>query len=263
MKKGIAHFYGFDIDKEERAKLIHEQGFDCVITNQDSRFFNQNGTMQEQMDIFKKYNLEVSSLHNQYVTEELPNFWLDNEIGTKLENTLKYDIETAGKYGIKCVVVHMMGEYSAFGETRLKRILDFCETHKVFLAVENIDYKHPFIEIFEKINHPYLKFCYDSGHNNCFDPEIDYLEKYGDKLICLHLHDNNGKQDEHTLNRFGTINWHSIAKKLAKLDTSNLVLDYETLMYGHRNEVELSECLSEIYRQPEELENLIKKYKNN
>ena len=261
MKKGISYYYGYKVDKNERAKKIKQAGFDCVITNQDPRFDEQNGTMTEQVETFDKYGLEISSLHNQYKTEELPNFWLDNEIGEKLEKTLIHDILTAQKYKIKCVVVHMLGEYSEFGEKRLKRILKTCAETGVYLAVENIDEKRPFLDIFENIDDPYLRFCYDSCHNNCFDPEIDYLGKYGKKLVCLHLHDNSGFYDDHTLNRFGTIDWDKLAQKLATLDTSNLVLDYEMIMNKNKEKVTADEVLAETYKQAVELEKMIEKYK--
>ena len=262
MKKGISFYFGYNTNIHSRGKMIKAAGFDCVMANQDPRLNVHNGNFETQIKIFKKNNLEGSSLHNQYKTEELENFWLDNDVGKRLEETLKLDILAAQKYGFKCVVVHMMGNFSEFGKLRLLRILDLCEECNVFLAVENIDYKQPFKDIFDNISHPYLKFCYDSGHNNCFDPEIDYLSLYGDKLVCLHLHDNNGKSDEHTLNEYGTINWQEIARKLAKLDTDNLSLDYEMLFYSDI-EIELSdmECLKEIYKQACELESMILEYK--
>jgi len=262
MKKGISFFFGYSNDIRDRAKQIKNFGFDCVMTNQDPRFNDDNGTINKQIELFKINNLEVSTLHNQYKTEELEFLWTDTEIGDRLEETLKQDILTASKYGFKSVVVHTMGNYNKIGEARLLRLLELCEKSNVFLAIENIDYKQPFADIFENISHPYLKFCYDSGHNNCFDPEFDYLEKYGDKLICFHLHDNNGKQDQHTLNKFGTINWKNLAKKLSKLNLENISLDYELLLYcEERSSVSLEECLSETYRQACELEEMILKYK--
>ena len=79
-----------------------------------------------------------------------------------------------------------------------------------------------------------MRFCYDSGHNHCFDGDYDYLEKYGDKLICLHLHDNMGDSDSHTLNKYGNIDWDVVASKLAKCNNVNL--DYELLLYKKQNE---------------------------
>lgn len=260
MDKGITFYFGYDIEKTKRAKLISECGFNTVMTNQDPRFVNQNGTIEEQIEIFKNNNLKVSSLHNQYKTEELTFFWQDCLIGDKLEETLIFDIETAHKYGFKCVVVHTMGKFNEIGKNRLLRILDVCEKNNVFLAIENIDYQQPILDIFKNINHPYLKFCYDSGHNNCFDRDFDYLSNFGDKLICLHLHDNNGLRDQHTLNRFGTINWTALAQKLSKLDLSNVSLDYELLMYEGEKPNEI-ECLKETFNQACDLEKMINQFK--
>lgn len=260
MDKGICFYFGYNVDKFESGKLIAESGLNTVMTCADPRFINENGDMDTQMQIFKENGLKVSSLHNQYRTEELENFWRDNKIGEKLEKTLILDIKTAKKYGFKCVVVHMMGEFNDFGKARLLRVLNECEKNNVYLAIENIDHEHPLTEIFENVHHPYLKFCYDSGHNNCFDKDFDYLSKYGDKLVCLHLHDNNGTRDQHTLNRYGTIDWNKLAQKLARLDLSNISLDYELLFYEGKKP-EVHECLREVYNQACELERLINKYK--
>ena len=208
-------------------------------------------------------------MHNQYTSSELPDFWKDTALGNKLEETLKQDILIAKKYHFKCVVVHMLGSYSKIGEERLLRILDFCELNKIPIAIENIDHNEVFFEIFKRINHSYLKFCYDSGHNNW---EIAFLcilapffhvlnlENFKDKLICMHLPDNMGQSDEHTLNRFGNINWNKIAQTLATINTENISLDYEMIMHT-KNGTSMEECVTETYKQAVELENLIEKYK--
>ena len=163
-------------------------------------------------------------------------------------------------FGFKCVVVHLFGEYSKVGEERLKRLLDYCESVNVPLAIENINAPKLFKAVFDHLSHPYLKICYDSGHNNVFDKETDYLTLYKDKIICLHLHDNNGKADEHTLNKFGTIDWDEIAKRLAALP-EEISLDYEMLMYNNHG-VAMEDCLTETYRQAAKLEEKIKHFKS-
>lgn len=259
MKKGISLYFGYATDKEERFKLISGAGFDCIMTNFDERFDGQNGTMEEQLRFMKKYNLKPASLHSRYSARELPEFWKKGEIGDKLEANLMEDIRNASKYGFCAVVVHMFGKYSKVGEERIKRLLSYCEKMKVPFAIENIDDPALFKTIFEKIDHPYLKICYDSGHNNYVDKETDYLTLYRDKIVCLHLHDNNGIDDEHTLNRFGTINWDEIARKLALLP-NKVSIDYEMLMYNNHN-VPMQECLNETYKQAVELEKKILSYR--
>lgn len=259
MNKGISFYYGFKENYKDRAKKIKKAGFDCVIANADKKFINQNGSIREQIKSFKKNGLKVSSLHMKYNQSDLPNFFCDNKIGKKLEKNLISDVKVAHKYGFKCVVVHLCGKPSSIGIERLNRVLKVCEKLDVPLAIENIDEREPFIYAFENIKNKYLRFCYDVGHNHCFDPSFDYLEKYGDKLICLHLHDNKGDKDSHTLNKYGNIDWEEIAKKLAKCPDVNL--DYELLLVYKGEESEI-ETLNICYKQACELDTMITKYRN-
>jgi len=258
MNKGISFYFGYDIEYKKRAKMIKEAGFDCVITNADKRFNKQNGTLKQQVKIFTKLGLKVSSLHMRYNEIELINFFLNNKIGDKLEKTLIKDLKLAKKYRFSCVVVHLEGEFSEIGKERIKRILKVCENLEVPIAIENIDYQYLFTEVFDNIESKYLRFCYDSGHNNCFDSYFDYLGKYGDKLACLHLHDNDGLEDQHTLNEFGSIEWDMIARKLSKCNEVNL--DYELLMNVKKKYSE-EEVLKECYKQAVLLERKILEYK--
>lgn len=260
MDKGISFYFGYQINYKKRAKMIKDAGFDSVITNADKAFKKQNGTIRKQVKLFKKVGLKLSSLHMHYNDNELKEFFCEGKIGDRLEKNLIKDLKIAKKYGFKCVVVHLQEVYSDIGLKRIERILKVCEDLNVPLAIENIDYQNLFIKIFEKIDNKYLKFCYDSGHNNCFDSYFKYLQKYGDKLICLHLHDNDGLEDLHTLNKFGTIDWDDVAKQLA--NCNEVSLDYELLMHTKKANISAQETLSECYKQACELEERIINYKN-
>lgn len=256
--KGISFYYGYDSNYKKRAKLIKETGFECVMTNADPKFNKQNGTIRKQVRIFKKLGLKLSSLHMTYKGKELYNFFLDNEIGDKIEKRIIKDLHIAKKYGFNCVVVHLEGEESKIGFDRIERILKVCEKVNVPIALENLIHNEIILEhLFEKHkDNPHLKFCYDCGHNHCFTPNYDFLEKYGDKLACLHLHDNEGDEDSHTLNRYGNIDWKELASKLAKCNEVNL--DYELLMYKRLNTDTEEDVLKTCYNQARELEKDIK-----
>ena len=256
MKKYISLFFGFLSPVEERIKKIKQAGFDGVITTADPRFYYQNGKLSKQMKLFKKYGLEVSSLHARYVKENLPNFWLDGKAGDNIKKDIIKDLKLAKKYGFTCVVVHMRGAYTNIGEKRLLEILAVCEKLDVPLAVENLLSSKIFIDIFKNISHPYLKFCYDSGHDNCDNSDLDYLALYSDKLITLHLHDNDGTGDQHTLNKIGTIDWNMIATKLAKINP-NINLDYEILYMKKIEGYSEDDVLNEVKSQADKLEIMI------
>ena len=61
----------------------------------------------------------------------------------------------------------------------------------------------------------YLGLCYDSGHGNVARDGLDWLDKLKDRLISIHLHDNDGLKDLHTLLFRGTVDWPRLAKLLA------------------------------------------------
>jgi len=276
MNKGISFHFGYVYDDiEEQVKAIKNAGFDCVIANADPKMEKENGPFRKQVKLFKKYDLKLSSLHMRYNRQELPNFWHDNPIGKKLERTIKQDVRLAKKYGFKCVVVHLRGEPNEVGYDRLRRILKLCEKVKIPLAIENIGNYHCFSKTFQNVKSDYLKFCYDSGHNHAFDPQVDYLGKFGKKLCAVHLHDNLGpnptakqlkgfafkKQslDMHTLNKYGNIDWECMARKLAKINPS-INLDYEVMMIYHKNET-AEETLKKVYEQACELDRMIERYR--
>ncbi len=259
-KKGITLFFGYKLHIGEAQKLIKKYGFDCIITNADKKFDSENGDIEQQVQTCKKYGLELSSLHMTYHGEDISKFWIDCDYGNMLEKNLIEDVKIAYKYGFTCVVVHLEGEPSQIGLDRLNRVLKYCEKHDIPLALENIGHFKLLKYTFDNINSPYLKFCFDIGHQNVFEPEYDNLKYFGDKLITLHLHSNNGQKDEHTLKKYGNIDWESFAKWLAK-NNPNINLDYEILMntrYGETPE----EVLAETYKEACELEKMIEKYKN-
>ena len=160
---------------------------------------------------------------------------------------------------------------------RLFRILKLCEKCDVPIAIENTHILNCVDQVLSDISHPYLKFCYDSGHNHCFNGDQDYLTRYKDRVVALHLHDNLGPKpknsqlkgfsikkeslDMHTLNKYGSIDWKDVAKQLAQVETS-INLDYEILMTYSKDET-AKEVLEETYAQACELEEMINKFKDN
>ncbi len=253
MFKGVRFYFGFEGDAKKRARLIKDVGFDGVITSGSAVFKRQNGSLAKQMKLFKKNGLQPSSLHARYSEESLPHFFLADKIGDKVEKRLIEDIKIAKKYGFRCLVVHLVGKISLVGVERFKRILKVCEKEQMTIALENLEDLKPLCFFLDNFKSPYVKFCYDVGHENCFTKKAKLLERYGKRLICVHLHDNDGKNDDHTLNRFGTINWQKIAKDLAK--TSIKWLDYELKV--ELRELSAEDVLIECKKQADELEKMI------
>lgn len=252
MHKGICFYFGYEVKPKDRVKLIKDAGFDSIITAGDKRFVSQNGTLRQQVRLFKKNELRLSSLHMRYFRDELPFFWKEGKLGEKLKKNLIKDVKNAKKYGFTCVVVHLIGEYSLIGEMRLKQILKVCEKVNIPLAIENMRQLDLFTKVFEKIKHPMLKFCLDIGHNNAYSNGYDYFEKFDNKLIALHLHNNDSFSDQHTL--YGNVDWQKLGQNLKT--HKDISLDFELIPRPHPD-MSANEFLDEAKKLADKLEDYI------
>ncbi|MFC1671335.1 sugar phosphate isomerase/epimerase family protein [Spirochaetota bacterium] len=113
----------------------------------------------------------------------------------------------------------------------LRIVLESCEKYNVKLALENAvhlqdgaeifylgDSIRDFEYIFEEIDSPYLKLCLDTGHANTNNEVMEFIKTFGDKIINIHYHDNNGLNDEHLCIGEGTVPWDQFARALQEID---------------------------------------------
>ncbi len=112
----------------------------------------------------------------------------------------------------------------------LHEVIPSCKKYKVCLALENVnpmpkdseffylgDNIHDLEYIYTSIKSPLLKLCLDIGHANTSEGPMPYLRKFGEKLVSIHFHDNNGNYDEHLAVGQGTVDWKSVANELNKM----------------------------------------------
>jgi len=58
--------------------------------------------------------------------------------------------------------------------------------------------------------------CYDSGRANSNTlKQMDFLDARKDRLMALHLHDNNGDGDQHQPPFYGNVDWTRLSKIIA------------------------------------------------
>jgi len=109
----------------------------------------------------------------------------------------------------------------------LKKLLNACDRTGICLALENVVPLRPeagfaflgdnikdFLYIYSKLDSPHLKFCLDCGHANTNEGPLEYVDKLGEKITCVHFHDNRGTHDEHLEVGQGTIPWKELMPAL-------------------------------------------------
>ncbi|MGL4345992.1 MAG: sugar phosphate isomerase/epimerase family protein [Cellulosilyticaceae bacterium] len=65
----------------------------------------------------------------------------------------------------------------------------------------------PLIEVIDEVNHPAFSICLDVGHVNAYSQYSlkEWIDSIGKRIGHVHLHNNNGKRDEHKGLAEGTI----------------------------------------------------------
>jgi sugar phosphate isomerase/epimerase len=134
--------------------------------------------------------------------------------------------------GGDAVVMHVPGP-AAPPEPLFKSLdecFDFCASLGVRIAVENGSWP-VLASVFERYCVEPVGLCYDCGHGN-FDGEgLDRLAQYKNRLVAVHLHDNNGTYDLHQLPFMGTVDWPRLAQLLATSSYAKC-LNFEVGMYN-------------------------------
>ena len=114
---------------------------------------------------------------------------------------------------------------TAFGLKNFERVVAEAERLGVKVALENTEgeeYLAALMAHFAGCNA--VGFCWDTGHEMCYNHSQDMLALYGDRLLCTHLNDNLGIRDFggnitfiddlHLLPFDGIADWADIASRL-------------------------------------------------
>lgn len=217
---GIFNWFGYPMSMNERAALIKSVGFTRTMLWWGDEYQEYAGDKETHPDIFRNAGLIIDSVHLPF--RNINDIWLDNESGEALFAYLKACIVSAGLHALPVGVLHITSGYkppplSNIGIKRIQNLADTAEKYEVVLALENLRRLNYLDYVFENVHSSALGFCYDSGHDLIYAAEpYLMLDKYGDKLKALHLHDNKGVMDEHLVPGEGKLNWGMVKSKLDK-----------------------------------------------
>ncbi|MGI5820212.1 MAG: sugar phosphate isomerase/epimerase family protein [Armatimonadota bacterium] len=136
-------------------------------------------------------------------------------------------LEMAARLGCDVAVLHIPAEPEepaarlAYWE-RLRRSLDALmgcsRTTGVRIALENGGTPEswvPIVRVLSEYGPEFAGLCYDAGHGNISGDGLDRLEAHSDRLLSVHLHDNDGSGDQHLLPFMGTVQWGRLAGLIA------------------------------------------------
>ncbi len=204
---------------------IGKNGFDFV-----DLFLEEDLAVPEKIDINKtkklleKYNLDVVG-HTAFY---LP-------IGAPVKLIREASVEEAERYFrvfeklcVKYVTIHAYWPSGLFSEEdgvqfqveTLKKLVKIAKKYNLRIMYESLDTKKDSLKNVEKIikKVPGLYFHLDIGHTNLYGRiPVSFIRRFREKLVHIHMHDNNGEEDEHKSLGKGNINFKKIIKELKKI----------------------------------------------
>lgn len=216
-KYSVFSWFGYPIPMEERFKLIKSAGFDGVLLWWSDEYAEIDGNKSLHPELARRQGLFIENIHTPF--KGINTLWLDRADSDEMEKILTSCIKECSEYEIPTAIIHVsQGDNppppNQSGLDRIKRLVEIAERKNINIALENLRKPQYLDFIFSNIQSDRLGFCYDSGHENCYTKGTDFLTQYGSKLMALHLHDNDGTDDQHRIPGEGSIDWNALTIKL-------------------------------------------------
>lgn len=180
---------------EEQLTLYKKTGFDGFFL-----------TWKPDLDLLslvskaKELDMVFQSIHAPW--DKAADFWHGDEAkGQKAIRELKACIDTCVKCNVPILVVHAFIGFeqhdpTKIGLVRFGQVVEYAREKGVKIAFENTEGEEYLIALMEHFaGNDTVGFCWDSGHEMCYNHSQDLLALYGDRLLCTHLNDNLGIRD--------------------------------------------------------------------
>ena len=249
-KTGISLENKYKLPMPEVIKMIKDAGFDAL-----SPVWTPDTDIDAICQRALECGLELQSLHAPFDRADL--LWKkDHPETADVMAQYKTCVDLCGKYSIPVLVIHVwIGFEYTFeptdeGFANFDEIVGYCEKKNVKAAFENTEGEEYLFALMDRYQgRDSVGFCWDSGHEMCYNRSQDLLDKYGDRMIMIHLNDNLGisradggifwTDDVHLLPYDGAADWDYNLDRLRKarpIDTLNLEIRTRSKPDRHEND---------------------------
>lgn len=236
----ITSVFQEEVDFETVISMISEAGFGIVSlgVKPNHSGYTTGAGRKRILKLLQRYGMSLDSIHAPSPEGDRL-FALDPALHAKAVDGCRMSLEAAADLDGRIVVIHLLLPYDIPNGQERDRMIDRgrravailgeqAERSGVRLALENgqrSDYDEVLIRLLAEFHSDHVGFCYDSGHENVQGACFNLLERFGNRLFTVHLHDNNG-EDTHELPYEGTIDWDRFRSIFQRLPyRGNLLLE--------------------------------------
>lgn len=283
--------------EKKAIEIIAKAGFDAVDLSlcgmrEEDNIFNGDDYREkakELLEIARQNGVFFNQAHAYF-----PSSFTEDQKTEIAVQKIKRGLEIASIVGAKVIVVHPMQhlyylvddndkKLKAINLNFYKELMPYCERYGIKVATENMWQtgklskvivestcaKAPeFCEYVDMIESKWMTACLDLGHCGLVGqtPE-NMIRKLGhDRLGALHVHDNNGREDNHVQPMapfVNSINWEEVCKALAEIDYQGDFTFEAEVMFKHANEYTVDAMAKHLHDIGRYLISRIEFYKEN
>ena len=214
---------GIGLSGAEQVRLFKKTGFEGFFAG-----WSRNADLEPVMQAAKEEGMILQSIHAPFT--KMAAMWKESGETQEAIDELIDCLKDCKKYGAPIMIIHPFIGFTEhtpteFGLMNYEKVVCAAEELGVKVAFENVEgeeYLAALMKYFK--NREIVGFCWDTGHEMCYNYSKDMLALYGDRLICTHLNDNLGIRDFggeitwiddlHLLPFDGAADWADIAARL-------------------------------------------------
>ncbi len=260
-----ANFEG-TLDIKDQIILFRKSGFEAFFTD-----WKPDMPVKEYAQLADELGMTYQSIHAPFGKAAV--MWHGDEAQADAAvDELIECVHSCAECGVEIMVSHAYIGFddnrkpTPIGLERFGRVVEEAKKCSVKIAFENTEgeeYLAALLEHFKDYDN--VGFCWDSGHEMCYNYSKDMLALYGDRLIATHLNDNLGisdfggrifwTDDLHLLPFDGTADWDNIAKRLDRCGFDGIMtfeLNLRSKPDRHENDIytkmTIEEYVAECYK---------------
>lgn len=222
----------FPLEREDQVRAFHEIGFEAFFSN-----WKSSEDVAALRKVADEEGMIYQSIHAPF--GRIDRLWEPTEETESVIQTQLECLRACADNGVPLMVAHAFIGFTKHNPTpqgleNFERIVREAERLDVQIAFENTEGEEYLAALMEHFKgNPSVGFCWDTGHEMCYNHSQDMLALYGDRLLCTHLNDNlgirdyNGKitfiDDLHLLPFDGIADWQGIVDRLNRHGFSGIL----------------------------------------
>jgi len=205
-----------DMNDELFLRTAAEVGFNAIFTG----MMEDESRQLKCAALMAHYGLEYDTIHAPF--KGINDIWMPGEAGDEMLKRLTDCVDRCAQVRAPIAVVHLSSGENAppvtdAGRERFARLVEYAGEKGVKIAFENQRKLANLAWAMETFGpESAAGFCWDCGHEKCFAAGREYMPLFGSRLICTHIHDNEGiyDKDDHWLPFDGKIDYSRFAEHI-------------------------------------------------